>query len=81
MARELTHSPTRYGGPALSNLYTKACIARVNMFVGHLRKSDATADIIKISLGCSQQELGIGDNFLMKTYAKYGWALQHCWIR
>ena len=77
----LVHSPTRYGGPVISNLYTKACTARISMFIGHLRKADATTDIIKISLGCCQQELGIGDNFLTQSYSKYGWTLQNCWIK
>ena len=81
MARDLVHSPSRYGGPGLINLYTLAGTARINMFVGHLRKGVSTADILKISLGCCQQELGIGNNFLMKSYSKYGWILQHSWLK
>lgn len=81
LARDLVHSPSRYGGPGLSNLYTYAGNARVNMFIGHLRKGDATADILKISLGCCQQELGIGNNFLMRMYPKYEWLLQNCWLK
>ena len=81
LARDLVHAPSRYGGPGLSNLYTYAGNARINMFIGHLRKQDATADILKISLGCCQQELGIGNNFLMKRFSKYGWLLQQCWLK
>ena len=81
LARDLVHAPSRYGGPGLSNLYTYAGNARINMFIGHLRKGDATADILKISLGCCQQELGIGNNFLTKRYHKYGWLLQNCWLK
>ena len=54
---------------------------RAKSFVGHWRKQDETAKILKISLGCCQQELGIGHGILQEDFRKYGWILQQCWIK
>ena len=81
LARELVHGPIRFGGLEITNIYTAACTNRIKMFIGHLRKKDTTGDILQISLGCCQQEVGIGPNLLQQNFTKYGWILQHCWIR
>ena len=80
-ARELVHAVQRYGGPDITNIYTAAGTMRIKMFIGHWRKNDATSDILRISLGCCQQEVGIGSALLSQDYRKYGWILQDCWIK
>ena len=80
-ARDLVHAVPRHGGPDIADIYTHAGTMRIKMFIGHWRKDDATAEILKISMGCCQQEVGIGPNLLEKDYRKYGWILQHCWIK
>ena len=81
LAREVVHAGSQHGGIDITNLYTAAGTMRVKMFVGHWRKQDETAKILKISLGCCQQELRIGYGILQKDFRKYGWILQQCWIK
>jgi len=81
LARDLVHGPTRYAAPDITNLYTYAGTSRIKMFLGHMRKEDETSKLLKIALGCCQQELGIGDNILQENFEKHGWLLQHCWIK
>ena len=59
LARDVVHAGPRHGGIDITNLYTAAGTMRAKMFVGHWRKQYETAKILKISLGCCQQELGI----------------------
>ena len=68
MARDLVHGPARYGGPEITHIYTVACTNRIKIFIGHLRKKDATGDILQISLGCCQQEVGVGPNLLQQDF-------------
>ena len=81
LARDLVHAVPRHGGTDITNVYTAAGTMRVKMFVGHWRKDDETAKILKISLGCCQQELGIGPGILKEDFRRYGWILQPSWIK
>ena len=60
LARELVHACPRYGALDITHIYTYAGTSRIKMFLGHWRRNDETSKILKISLGCCQQELGIG---------------------
>ena len=80
-ARDPIHAVPRHGGPGIADIYTHTGTMRIKMFLGHWRENDATVDILKISMGCCQQEVEIGPNLLEKDYRKYGWILQHCWIK
>ena len=51
------------------------------MFLGHWRKGDETAKIIRISLGCYQQEIGLGHGLLERSFERYSWILQDCWVK
>ena len=81
LARDLVHVGPRHGGPGISYIYTAAGTMRVKMFVCNWRKDDETAKILKISLGCCQQELGIGPGILEEDFRQYGWILQTSWIK
>ena len=81
LSRDIVHAVPRYGGPDIMHIYTQAGILRVKMFLGHWRKGDETAKILRISLGCCQQEVGIGHGLLTKDFNTYGWILQHCWLK
>ena len=80
-ARDLIHGPARYGAPDISHIYTEAGGARIKMFIGHWRKDDETANMLRISMGCCQQEVGIGPRLLEQDFRKYGWILQPCWVK
>ena len=80
-ARDLVHGPIRFGTPDITNIYTEAGGARIKMFIGHWRKDDETANILRISMGCCQQEVGLGQGPLEQDFRKYGWILQPCWVK
>ena len=81
LARELVHANPRHGGLDITHLYTHAGTSRIKMFLGHWRRHDETSKILKISLGCCQQEVGIGPRLLQQDFKKYGWILQSCWVK
>ena len=81
LSRDIVHAVPRYGGPDIMHIYTQAGILRVKMFLGHWRKGDETAKILRISLGCCQKEVGIGHGLLTTGFNTYGWILQHCWLK
>ena len=81
LSRNIVHTVPRYGGPDIMHIYTQAGIMKIKIFLCHWRKGDETAKILRISLGCCQQEIGIGHGVLQKSFEKYSWILQDCWVK
>lgn len=84
IARDIIHGPPRYGGLNLTKLYTDNGCQKIRLLLGHIRKGDKTSDIIKVALGCAQQEIGISTPILTEPYTTYApistpsW-IQHIW--
>jgi len=81
ISRRYIFGPTRYGCLGLQELYTELGTQKVEMLIGHARKNDNTNKILRISLGCLQQEVGITRSVLQCAYDTFsGWAT-HSWMK
>ena len=50
ISREIIHGPLQFGGLQFKNSYSEASIQRIEMFMGHARKSDRTGQILDVAL-------------------------------
>lgn len=80
-SRLLLYGPARYGGLNLPNLYAQGYIIKIMMIVGHWQKGDTTATILKITLGTSQQQVGISAPILESNYDKYSFLMDDGWVK
>jgi len=81
IARTIIFSPHRYGGLGLTSLYTENGIRKVELLLGHLRRRDKTSDIIKVALGCIQQEVGMPTFLFQLPYEQYACIVTKCWMK
>jgi len=79
--RTIIFSPYRYGGLGLTSLYTENGIQKVELFLGHLRRHDKTSKIIKVALGCIQQEVGTSTFILQLPFKKYECIVTNSWMK
>lgn len=81
IARDIVHGPARYGGLNLTNLFTDAGCQKIRLLLGHIQKGDNTGDIIKVALGCAQQEIGISTPIFTEPYSNYKPISTPSWIQ
>lgn len=79
--RSLLYGPARYGGMELPNLYVYGNVLKLMMFIGHFQKQDTTMPILRVALGCMQQQMGISSPVLESDYHKYHFLTEECWIK
>ena len=80
ISRYIVHGPSKYCGLNFSNLFTESGIQKVRLLLGHIRKNDKTGSIIKVALGCTQQEIGITKPFLTTSLNSYGYLSSNSWM-
>ena len=81
MSRNLVFASHRYGCLGIKNLYTDMGIQKITMLLGHMRKGDKTGTILRVALGCLQQEVGLNTPVLESSYATYACLTTHSWMR
>ena len=79
--REIVHGPYEHGGLQVPNLFTIQGIHKIKMFLGHMRKQDTSGKLLTIALGTVQQEVGISDPILTKSFSAYSFLVSHSWIK
>ena len=79
--RSLLYGPARYGGMELPNLYVYGNVLKLMMFIGHFQKQDTTMPILRVALGCMQQQTGMSRPVLETDYNKYQFLAEDCWIK
>ena len=72
ISRDIIFGPAKYCGLNFSNLYMESGIQKIKLLLGHIRKNDKTGSILKVALGCAQQEIGIAQPLLEAPYSQYG---------
>ena len=72
-ARSIIHGPATLGGLALPQLYTTQGIDKLELFLGHLRISDRTGQLIHSDLTFLQLLSGSGTFILNQDYKRYQW--------
>ena len=74
------HGPYKYGGLNFPNLYLESGIQKLRLLLGHIRKQDKTGEILRVALGCAQQEVGISTPILEADFTRYGRTCSTSWI-
>ena len=81
ISRDIVHGPSRYGGLNFTKIYTEAGCQKIRLILGHIRKGDKTGDIIRIELGCAQQEIVLSKFILNEPYSHYEPICTTSWIQ
>ena len=81
LARDIIYGPFQYGGLGIPNLYVSQGIQKIQLCLGHLRKSDQTGNIIEIAIGVLQQEVGISVPVLESSYNDFEFTASHSWAK
>lgn len=79
-ARSIVHGTTTYGGLGLQHLYLEQGLGQLKLFLGHLRARDKTSELLRISLGYLQQEIGLPTLAFNLRYPNFkGW-IEPTWL-
>jgi len=80
-SREIVHGPYRYGGLEIPHLYASQGVQKLQLLIGHLRKNDKTAVLIRIAIGTLQQEVGLSNPVLSEDYSVYHVLASKSWSK
>ena len=81
ISRSVVHGPHRYGGLNFQCLGTENGIQKIELLLGHIRKDDETGRLLKVALGCLQQEVGISYPVLEAPFQVYQSLVTKSWLR
>ena len=70
--REVIHGPYSRGGFGIPDLYTTQNISKIEILLDQFDKQSITSSLLQLHLQYLTLEIGIGDDFLLKSFDVYG---------
>jgi len=80
IARSIVFGSYRYGGINLKSLYSVQSVGQLTLFVGHIRASDKSNKLLRISLSSLQLAVGSTTSILQLDATKYSAWIENTWL-